>query len=411
MKRALVLSLAVVLGLTFAGFAQGELSGEWDTSLIINPTVPTLSLFFNFNTEIDVLYTVGGWSFGSYSYIDDLGWGQQYFTAAGSFGAFSIDTKLEFAPSGGYFLGWIVDTSFIFGSVDIGLEFILVPSDVQLTLTAAATTGVVDIDISLVLGGVDTNWTNYCLGLWYYDPSGDLACDFDFGGIQVDIDFPFCCADIHADIDFDCNGFVKACFETKGIVVPNIPWLTLEAEICFMTDSKTIDIHPTIDYGTDICFDLYFETVQSGGGLVYGTTDLSDIGTLLNIQFVGIGLECEIGGVSFSGISYWGSGIYQGFCYGYTKPGLLGYGTPTGDRSGVWEAYRIATTEDGCCGPFDFDLTFRFSGASAFLFDISNIIANFSYELGPNFTFDMGFTYSVGAPGLALLSIGFEVTW
>jgi hypothetical protein len=406
MKRALVLSLAVVLGLTFAGFAQGELHGEWDTSIFIYPTKASLLEFFAFQTEIDVVYEVGGWSFGSYTFINDAGWGQQYFTAAGSFGAFSIDSKLEFVPTGA-FVGWYVDTGFIFGSVDIGILFALVPNNVLLELTAGATTGVVDIDITLALGDVVYSACDDIYG--YFPYSGpENVCDFNFNGIKIDIDFPFCCADVHADIDFTCYGFDKACFTVSGITVPNLPWVTLTTTICFQTLSKTIAIYPAFGYGNDVCFDLYFETVQTDGSVINGWDTL--VGKIVDgWQLVGIGLECEIGGVSFSGISYWGQGFYSSCAGAWFLPSPLS-GYAGAGFEGNWEAYKIATTEDGCCGPFDFSLTF-FMGGGGQLFDISRIIAAFSYELGANFTFDMGFDYTVGTPGLQKLSIGFEVTW
>jgi hypothetical protein len=413
MKRALVLSLAVVLGFTFASFAQGELHGEWDTTIYIDPTATDIATFFDFKTEIEVEYSVGGWTFGSYTKITDDGWVRQYFSAAGSFGAFSIDSMLEFLPAGA-FVGWYVDTSFIFGSVDLGFLFVLLPNDVMLDITAAATTGLVDIDFELVLGEDLYDYFADCLGLWPY-AGGDGACDFDFAAIYIDVDFPFCCADVHMDLDFTCEGFTKACFEVKGVAVPNLPWLTLEVEICFQTLSKGIDVHPTFNFGDDVCFDLYFEVLDEGDNplpLPSFYHDLSEIG-IGGFKLVGVGLECEIGGVSFSGLSYWGSGMFDYCLWGLYLPSILDPdGTePIEGLEGAWEAYRIATTEDGCCGPFDFDLTFIFDGGAPGLFDVSRIIANFSYELGPNFVFELGFDYTVGVPGLQSLEIGFEITW
>jgi hypothetical protein len=381
MKKALVLSLAVVLGLGFAAFAQGELSGEWDTVITITPDALTVAAFLDFETELTVTYSIGGWDFTSYTAIDDTGWVAQSFDAAGAFGAFNVASGLTFDTTGD-FVSWTVDTSFTFGSVAIGIDFDLYDSDVRLCLSGAATTGLVDITINMCFGDLTFDADgNYV--------SGDDECDLDWAGIDITVEFPFCCADVTATLDITCDGFQEACFGVSGVAIPNLPWVTIDAEVCFLLETKTLTLSPVFDFGADVCFDLYICEVATGG--VGPDTAL----VLGDFYIEGIGLTCEIGGVSFTGLSYWGD-------YCDLKPDALG---------DYWEMYQIATTEDACCGPFDFDIAVYFDAGGAALFDVAAFDANFSYELGDNFTFSMGLNYVVGAPGLALWTIGFNVVW
>jgi hypothetical protein len=390
MKRALVLSLAVVFGLGIAAFAVGELHGEWDTKITIDPTATQIATFLDFETELTVTYSVGGWDFTSYSKITDDGWTKQYFEAGGSFGAFSIGSKLTFNTTTLATTLWSVDTSFVFGSVDITVDFDLVPGYVRLCLGGTATTGLVDITIDV------------CFGCLTFDakgnpvvPVGDECCngccELNFAGVDITIEFPFCCADVTMTIDIDCDGFKQACFAVDGIDIPNLPWVDIDALLCFTPQTKTLTLSPDFDFGEVGCdFDLYICQVQTGGTGPVSQLMLSDF------VIQGISIECEVGGVSFTGISYWGEDLCG------DKPTALG---------SYWEMYKIATTGTGdCCGPFNFDLSIFFEKDAASLFDVAAFEANFSYQFGDNFTFSMGFNYNVSI-GLTLWTIGFEVTW
>jgi hypothetical protein len=409
MKRALVLSLGLLLAVGFATFAQGELTGSWDTTITIAPGETMIENFFDFESNLEITYSVGGWSFTSTTGIDDTGWAWQDFAIAGAFGAFDVSGGMIVSPLGddAAYPEWVwLDTGFTFGAVNIGIDFDLYASDIRLCLEASATTGLVDITGVLCFGDLYIHpYYGYpmdkTVGYPYYpyfvapaDKGDNDECDLDWSGVSITVDFPFCCADVSATLAMDCDGFDEICFEVDGIVVANIPWFTLGAELCFTLESKTLVLSPEFDFGADVCFDVYIHADDDDV-----TAPLAVL-TLPDIKIVGLGIECEIGGVSFSGLSWWDP---DESLDDYDKPGLL-YGEP------YWEAYRIATTEDACCGPFDFDITMFFDVDSTFLFDIAAFEANFSYELGANFIFSMGLDYTA-LDGLTEWTIGFEITW
>ena len=260
MKRALVLSLAAVLGLGIAAFAVGELHGEWDTTITIDPTATQIATFIDFATTLEVTYSVGGWDFTSYTEIGDDGWTKQYFEAGGSFGAFTIGSKLTFNTQSLTTTLWSVDTSFVFGSVDITLDFDLIPGAVRLCLGGTATTGLVDITLDVCFG--DLTFTT--AGVPIAPTSTD--CNLDFAGVDITIEFPFCCADVTMTVDIDCDGFKQACFAVSGIDIPNLPWVDIDALLCFTPQTKTLVLTPDFDFGEIGCdFDLYICQVQTGG--------------------------------------------------------------------------------------------------------------------------------------------------
>ena len=379
MKRALVLSLAVVLGLGIATFAQ-SLSGIWDTTVTIDPQALTVAAFLDFETELTIIYSVGGWDFTSFSALDDNGWVDQTFSAEGSLGAWSFGATVDFNPTGA-FEELDVSVGVTLAGMTFGVDFELADQDVMLVITGEGSTGLVDIEIEVTFGGDDND-----------------VCDLDWSGVVVTVDFPFCCADVSASIEFDCYGFQEACFSAQQILIPNLPWVTIGAEVCFQTESKTLTLTPAFDFGADICFDLYITQAASGG---VGPASVLVLG---DFSISGIGLECEIGGIAFTALSYWGAAIYGPYANDY--PGILG-----GFGQAYWEAYRIATVGETCCGGgFDFDVTVYFYATSSSLFDVALFVANMSLDIGTQLTFSMGLEMDV-LNGLTEWTIGFLVTW
>jgi len=97
------------------------------------------------------------------------------------------------------------------------------------------------------------------------------------------------------------------------------------------------------------------------------------------------------------------------------SPGIL-YGYEE-----YWEAYQIATTDDGCCGPFSFDVTVFFdeddadagddaAGADE-LFDVAYVVANMEIQVATQFTFSLGLETDLEAGEVNNLTFGFLVEW
>jgi hypothetical protein len=351
--------------LAFSGLAA-TLSGSWDTDVTIDPQQTNFNDAIGLVSVLTVAYTVGDWTFTSVTDLDENGWTDQDFTVAGVLGAFSITSALDFNPAAATFGSWNTTASVAIAGVSFGADFTLADSDVTLILTGSGVAGDVSVGVEVTFGGDDND-----------------ICDLNWAGVTIDIGFPFCCADIALTVEFDCTGFVSACFSVSGIAVPNMPYMTLSADLCFTMDEKTLVLTPAFDFGAIACFDLYFD-VDTDGNV-----------TIQDISIVGIGLSCDIGAVTFTGVSYWGTG---------TKPGAL-KGTE------YWEAYTIETNDDACCGPFGFDLSVYFLDGGLALFDIAEFDVNMSLQVAAQFAFNMGLNVDVNTGAFSLWTIGFLVTW
>ena len=98
MKKALVLSLVLAIGLGFAVMAQ-TWEGTWDTDIVIVPAAATFANFISsFDSDLDVNFLVGGWDFGMTSDFSATGLDGLGFTAEGALGAFSFDVDIDFIP-------------------------------------------------------------------------------------------------------------------------------------------------------------------------------------------------------------------------------------------------------------------------------------------------------------------------
>ncbi len=161
--------------------------------------------------------------------------------------------------------------------------------------------------------------------------------------------------------------------------------MTLDALLTFEVQTKSLVLTPSFHFGLDPCFAVY---IGMGSSREFVLSD---------ITIDGIGVSCDVGGVTFTGQSYWGAG---------TKPSLL-------SGTSYWEAYQIAATDESCCGPFDFDLTVYFKSGGLFLFDVSEVVANVETRISTQFTFSTGVTVDLEQVPNAFKkwTLGFLVEW
>jgi len=379
MKRALVLSLICVLGLGFSSLAA-SLTGSWDTDVTIDPQQISFADAISLTSVLTVNYIVGDWTFTSITSLTEAGWKAQKFTAGGVLGAFTLTSDLVFDPTTPAFTSWETTAAVSIAGVSFGADFTLKPNITTLELTGSGVAGDVSVDVTLDLG------------------SGE-GCDFDFSGITIDVGFPFCCADISSEIVFTCAGFSYITFEADGIAVPNLPWLSFDALLKFTTQTKSLVLTPSLDFGTFACIDLNI-------GINYTPNTNTSAGMINYFTISGISLTCDIGAVTFTGASTFVpiAGAYYG-----PYPWLSS--TANNPLNSYWEYYKIETNDDACCGPFTFDLAVYFQNGGGKLFDVGLIDANMTLQVATQFTFNMGLTVDVDSGAFTQWTVGFLVTW
>jgi len=99
MKKALVMTFVLVLGLGLAVSAGETLTGKFNGSVSLFPAASAFSDFVkSFKSEVDFNYSVGGWVFGVESTMSVAGLTGMDFNADGVLGAFTFDFDLDFIP-------------------------------------------------------------------------------------------------------------------------------------------------------------------------------------------------------------------------------------------------------------------------------------------------------------------------
>jgi len=97
LKKALVVAIVMVLGLGLFASAQ-TWEGTWDTDITIDPSTAVFADFLSFDSDLDIGFLVGGWTFGMTSDFSGIGLDGLGFTAVGVLGAFSFSVDMDFVP-------------------------------------------------------------------------------------------------------------------------------------------------------------------------------------------------------------------------------------------------------------------------------------------------------------------------
>jgi len=99
MKKVFVIAITMILGLGLFAFAQGTVSGDWDTEFSIYPSAGAFEDFVaGLTSKLEVDYTMGGWVFAMKSTFKVAGLTGMDFEADGTLGAFTLDLDVDFDP-------------------------------------------------------------------------------------------------------------------------------------------------------------------------------------------------------------------------------------------------------------------------------------------------------------------------
>jgi hypothetical protein len=376
MKKALVLAIVCAFGFGAAGFAQGALSGSWETSICIDPQAPA---FTGFDSVLTIDYTVSGWTFESVSTFDITGWVGQEFNVDGVLGAFTIGSAIVFDPQAASFTYWYNDATVNIAGV--ALEFQTILNATGFGMVVGVSGGAADLTFAadLYLNAYD----NAPLAPPILPYAGWCFC---FNEITLELTFPFCCIElVEVSLGFSQAGFDGITFSVTDITFPNLPWMVWDLDLTFVTGTgvaKILTITPGLDLGDFACFTVYADLCV-----------LEDCYTGVNIY--GIGLECDFNGCTFSTLSY----------LDYPTHHIHGGGTAT-----YWERFCIECGGDSCCGgAFSFEVCIYFSETSLLLFDFGEADINLAFGISSNF--DLTTALVVDATGFVSWCIGFNVTW
>jgi len=352
------LSLIVSLS-SLSGFCQDgpSFSGDWSFDLAIEPAI---AFDLDATSTLNLTYSVGGWDFSSTTTLDESGLARQGFDAVGVIGDIGLSSSLRFKGSSG-FTRWSNVAGWESHGLSFSAVFEMTETYVSFSLSASGT-----VDDLVVKSDIELRSKDGCALL--------------FSAIDISIDFPLCCTVVSADVGFTCDGFEAAAFSVYGIVVPNLPWLAIDADLSFTMDEKTLELSPMLDFGTFACIELYIDIEP-------GASPAID-----EILIYGIGLECELGDVSFEALSYL-DGTHK----------LNGH---------YWEMVALSLDSSvDCCGLTSMELAVYFLEGGLRLFDVASFEGSFSLALSEQLAFDMALMWDIEAGIVEEMTCGFEVSW
>lgn len=348
MQRSPIVGLivAVVLGIT--GFAQ-TLGGTWHTSIESDLTAAVWPAALALSSAFTIRYSISDWVFASYTKLTNAGWNTQNFGLIGALGELHLSSKLELDPGATKLKSLTTSVDVPSASVPFGATFTLSPNGLKLKVSGNKTTGDITIGVAVTCG----NLADYDLG---------------FENANIKITFPFACTTVKGEMDFDCTGFDYAKFRVDNILM--LSWLTFSASAEFQLESMDVTITPKLNLAGKGCGLNLSCSLQTGGGT-----------SIEGIRIDSIKISHTIDGVVVTGTA---------------RPG------------GSWEL-SLATTGDGCCGAFGFDMAILSADDSPNngLFGVTSFEGDVSIQLATGFTFEGSLEADFKAAKIDKYTIGF----
>ena len=447
MKKALVVAFVLVLGLGVLASAA-PFSGSWDTSVTFGTFVKGSAITLAwFDSELNLQYTVGGWTFASTSVFWETGFHNQFFTATGTLGAFGFGSYLDFDPATPVFVQWLTGSQVSIAGVtfygffdleDAGSGWLLGGSgsagDLTITVEAGFNLNTLisyGYDYDSVVGGFADFAYAYdpvhgCSNeITVADDAFDLQTDsycFCWSNLDIELTFPFACIDeVILAANFNAtDGFGYFKISLNDIML-GVPWLTIDDfDLTYTVDAKivSLDVDVNID---STCLTPYFE-------LIKGTESFQ----IQGLNLYALGLSQAVGNVTFSSITVfdvcnygltWGGSVlplgYSAYyCMNdfdelfeieYTSDACCG-GAFSIDIKNWFDMYECVEVEDACCTDEDpAVMTDTIVKTTGDLFGWGMTEVNFSIGMGSNFT--LSSAVGIYADGLDYWQFGFGVTF
>ncbi len=293
-----ILVLAVVCLLGFSGW--GQISGAWETELILLPA-PELAY-----TMLDLHYTIDGdWTISSFSMFTGSGFAAQSFGISGMLGPAYIEGKMSFNPS----------------SEDVVTVTFPAACDPQTTTVTLEAPAYMWTKGRAEWGLMGTTFIARAVHFAYpYAPSYHWPCcspqtesyilfcltgqgeyvsitgkfedcctGLSFAGALIELTgLSLCCGITHdVTLSFSKAGFEYVTF-TATSLFPLCCGITFDAEVKFTVDSKVATITPRWEGIGELCVTLFADVIWDEGEHLFG-----------GIEIHGWKIRCDLGGCAY----------------------------------------------------------------------------------------------------------------
>jgi len=425
--------IAVILTATLAGVGvfAGPLFGSWTNKMTFNVQTSTERVFrYSFDSIFTFNYAFSGFVSTSFSefYLPGFIW--QGFGLMGQLGAFNIQADLLFGPSTADFLyaqeiittsiagvevGWYwayLDDAVLGGPADgsalrltgsIGGCDIVSITELQARIKDEDFDGITIVHAAT---GLSQSYDTFPIST----PQTGSCCN-GWSGEKVTISgMTFACIeDLTTTLYFTCvSGFEWVRFEVEEICT-GLSWLSLDFELTFNLQTKSIVVTPSLVLGECACIDTYVE-VRTGApdDTLYG-----NFTSITGISLYGLGVAYTWQGVTFKALTVFDTGRYV-----LTTPE---YGSMIASIAEVvakgyqyypdyWELYSIEVTQDGCCGGLASLLANTYFGENStgiFDWDMTHVEAKYAISS----TLFLTMLIELDNDGLDHFGFGFEMGW
>jgi len=415
-KKLLALTMTLVLVAGVAAF--GSMSGSWNNELTLAPqTNPITGL----ESVLTVNYSTGGVSYESVSTFDLTGYDDQTFSVSGTVGLLDLASELDFDPQSVSMDYWKNTASLTLGGISVTDVFLLqnvkdnplysttsnppfdgYGSGMELSVSGE-TPGGVTVDVANYFGMEPVDDTGLVTGIDYtgipedsgyaimgghtqtnsavYAPSSMqyVATQIELSGLALG-----CCEFTSDTLFSEMNGFEYTEFEF--MIASNSMPLTLDADLKFTEQTKSIELTPSLDLAW-ACFDVY--------------TDLS--GTLANNSQTGD----EIEGLVIEGFSL--TGIQMGHITFSSYTALAGHDVNELNDDFLDDYDEVFRIEKSDTLDLTVDVYFDMTQSQQ-LFDLAYIDTLAEFELSDQFLLGTGIQVAPGT-GLDNITLSLDYTF
>jgi len=222
--RFALVALLMVLCLFWTCSAAPFLSGEWASTIAVEPLTETCSTKADFAVEI----TFGSWTAEARSVLEDDEWKKQDFEVKTALGDFSIESDLRFEPYKDRFRDWITKVEWEADVLSLTLTTKLARTTDWLIFEIEREWDMLEIGTSFRLRAPSGSRS-----LIFYDADVELA--FDWCGIETDL-----------EIAIDDDGFDKFVIELSDLELAQIPWVTFDLEFTRTAKKVTVELSPDV---------------------------------------------------------------------------------------------------------------------------------------------------------------------
>lgn len=427
-KRILVATMAMTALVGLALLASGSLSGSWTSELTFDPGGSFFEFVRSLESRLVVDYTVSGFTATSTSEFQLFGFIWQEFEVTGTLGAFGVQANVLFGPSTADYLYTQFIGSLSIGGVDLGLYFAQLSEDVLggaadgFAIRLAGSVGSIDVVSITELGAriKDDDFDGITIvhaasGLERSFITDPVVVGQGFTGEKVTVSgWGFGCVDdIATTLYITCAGFESITFDVTGIDT-GLSWLTLDVELTFQTQTKSLVLTPTVVLCETLCIDVYAE-VLTDAPVGTGTTNtlFDGYSSITGIGLYGLGFSFSWNGVTVKELTVLDTARYAITTEEYGS--VIEEITEALDNGheyypDYWELFSIEVTGDGCCGgEYTFLANTYFDKSSNSLFDWGMTYMAARIPIGPGFFFS--FEMKVEPGSVDYIGFCFEVSW